>query len=450
MVGVTLVVTVLARTAVVFAMSVAVKSGHLYGTSFESLPFVLALILCSLATVGAAISSGDGTVGILIASLAILDVLTVAGFHIALQHYFLKGRELLASFSVNKLGFVTALVWFTVKSTGDVFAFTICYFSHKVSFYVCVSAQFINMLCVHFLMYDTYDCCRSFFGHEEYEEEACEIMIEDYVGKRESVGGVSFNRRFLSFPNMAIRNTVKTVLHGGGMHICHDKTTLSHDQGLLLEKGNDHTVEKERHLEDERPPLTKIEYERLKRSFQGGADRDFRAILFTSCVFPSITSVQRARGTRGILTKSIRHITLRFHDDKETALLRTRIVNLDDDWLYRVRATFIMCIERFVQGFPTLWSPQEEFFAQCDKMVDKCAFNCDVTFCFYLVQAQRSGKFGEFEGHEEIVSQTLSIRINERSPLSLPILTHGPSPPIHSRSPATPFGGFMRQESNPG
>ena len=388
-------VAAVSRVIVLVATSISVKVGHLPVTAFESQPNVVALILCSLAIVGGGIFRGDGGNGIFIASLAILDVLAFAGFHVALLNLLKMDREPLKS-NASKRTFVAMLVYLAAKSTVDIYSFTICYFSHEVVFFVCVSAQGICAMCMHFLMYNTYTYHRDVLGGMQDEDEGCEIMVENYLDRRDLVGDASFkDTRVLSFPNMPTRNAIKIVFNGNGTCICHDKETLSHDQKYMLKnKRNGHDVDEDnkRSLEDRSSPMSKIEYERLKRTYQSHPDRDFRATLFTSCISPSLASVQRARATRGILTKFIRRLTLRFHDDEETALIRARVVNVDDLWLFKARATFIMCIERCVQGFPTLWSPQEDFFTQCEGMVNKNAFNCDVDFRFYLLEAQRSGR----------------------------------------------------------
>ena len=59
-------------------------------------------------------------------------------------------------------------------------------------------------------------------------------------------------------------------------------------------------------------------------------------------------------------------------------------------WWYQCRASFFLALERLFTGFPTLWSPNEEFFRQCEELVHKRAFQRDIAIKFYLIDARKN------------------------------------------------------------
>ncbi|GMH79468.1 hypothetical protein TL16_g08156 [Triparma laevis f. inornata] len=173
------------------------------------------------------------------------------------------------------------------------------------------------------------------------EEEAfCEDLLENFFEKAEGETGFQNEEKILSPPLLPIRNKISTVLHGGSLFMTHC--------------------------------------------------RSLRSLLYIDCLLPGLGAVQRTKSTRSLLIGHAAHMSLSFHEDRETFLLRKRIINLDSKWWYQCRAAFVIAMERLVRGFPMLWSPNEEFFRICEDRVHKRTFQKDVAIKFYLVDARNN------------------------------------------------------------
>jgi len=391
-------VAVIARAVVAGVSFSAVISGRLTYTTFESMPRTALLVLLSLVMAVGMFSYGSSTPEILVATFSMIDALVFFCLKAALDHLGMKiGTQAPINISSRVFGVVLSSVAF--KCTCDIYIFAIGFFSTEPIFYVCVVSQGIFSACLHYLLYDVYLCHKDSFGElgrlNKEEEDECEIMIGNYLDKRGTVSDELANHKnVLSFPSMAVRNLIKIVLHGSGLHLSHDVNSLEQDKSFAIDDKSDGKV----NMDEMRKTTEKIglamksDFDRYKRNYRSTSDRDFRAILFTSCIFPSLFTVQRIKATRGLLTKFIRQTSMRFHDDEETSRIRARLLNLDDFWFFRARAAFIISIERLVQGFPTLWCPREDFLAQCENMVNRTSFNCNVDIRFYFIEASRSGK----------------------------------------------------------
>jgi len=368
------------RTVLGLGTVVSLRSGRLFDflQQPDSVFRVLALFVAVLiAIAGSGFALGGDTPRVVVASSAIMDLIAC--------HVLYKLMKTVPSYFYG-------LTFMCSKSVADVY---ICVVVFEGEFLVVLAAsQLLYSLSVHYILFQLFEN----FQGRDLTNDACEIMIKNYFAKLETcrpsdeVAGIADQSKLLSLSNLKFRNTVKVALQGGGLLLCHDRVSLQYDENIgRAVRKNGYEQEVKNHDRHERE-ITKIEFEKLKRYFRSTSDRSFRAVLFPYFVLPSLNSVQRIKATRGFLTKYTT-LTLGFHKDSETLSLRHRISNIDDEWLFVCRAIFVICLERFVQGFPSLFSPDEDFFKQCkERLQKKSSFNCDVDIRFYLVEVPRVGK----------------------------------------------------------
>mmetsp|Transcript_6440 Transcript_6440/g.12322 ORF Transcript_6440/g.12322 Transcript_6440/m.12322 type:complete len:1163 (+) Transcript_6440:244-3732(+) len=253
------------------------------------------------------------------------------------------------------------------------------------SFYAYVLLLSAYSWFTHINSYLAFLTMRKFFLEEDTSDHLCEELLHNFNEKyAKEIGGSNYEKA-LSPPLFAVRNKISSALHNSCLHMCHDKISLGED----VKRGTNN-MGRAAPFAKERTTLMKTAYERLQRMYQATADRSLRSLLYVDCLLPGMAAVQRTKSTRSLLIGHASRVSMGFHDDAITSDLRRRMTNLDDNWWYQCRASFFLAMERLVRGFPTLWSPNEEFFRQCEDLVHKYAFQREIEIRFYLVDTRNN------------------------------------------------------------